>query len=61
MTASDLQKQGNQGMYIPAQHRVTDRHELIQFIRTHSFATLITSGSDSEAPPEATHLPLLLI
>ncbi|MBL8816182.1 MAG: FMN-binding negative transcriptional regulator [Planctomyces sp.] len=48
-------------MYIPAQHRVTDRQELIQFIRTHSFATLITSGSGTDAPPEATHLPLLLV
>jgi transcriptional regulator len=48
-------------MYIPTQHRVTDRQELIQFIRSHSFATLITSGTDSETPPEATHLPLLLI
>lgn len=44
-------------MYIPKSFQVTDPEVLAAFIRTHSFATLVSTG---EGTPLATHLPLLL-
>jgi transcriptional regulator len=44
-------------MYIPASFQMSDASELHAFMRTHSFATLVTQG---EGGMTATHLPLLL-
>jgi transcriptional regulator len=43
-------------MYVPSSFRIDDRDTLHAFVRTYSFATLITGGDN----PFATHLPLLL-
>ena len=43
-------------MYVPATFRVDDRDRQIQFLRNHSFATLVTHVGVS---PSATHLPVL--
>ncbi|GAB3802281.1 protease synthase/sporulation negative transcriptional regulator PaiB [Spirosoma humi] len=43
-------------MYIPKSFQETDRDTLFQFIRTHSFALLISTGDDGI--PVATHLPI---
>jgi len=44
-------------MYIPSSFNVTDAAQLHAFMRTHSFATLVTNGG---AGLVATHLPILL-
>ena len=44
-------------MYIPSSFKVTDAAKLHAFMRTHSFATLVTNGG---AGLVATHLPILL-
>ncbi|AMV40912.1 FMN-binding negative transcriptional regulator [Planctomyces sp. SH-PL62] len=44
-------------MYVPASFRMSDASELYSFMRTHSFAVLVTHG---EGGMTATHLPLLL-
>ena len=44
-------------MYIPSAFAVTDQSLFIDFIRTNSFATLV---SQNENEPQATHLPLLI-
>lgn len=44
-------------MHIPAHFRVTDRSIIERFIRTNSFATLVTSN---ESFPMATHIPIEL-
>src|SRR3954470_14319591 len=44
-------------MYIPSSFKVTDAGQLHAFMRTHSFATLVTNGG---AGLVATHLPILL-
>lgn len=44
-------------MYIPDAFQVTDDAVLDEFIRTHSFATLISA---MDGTPFATHLPMLL-
>ena len=44
-------------MYIPSSFKVTDAAQLHAFMRTHSFATLVTNGG---AGLVATHLPILL-
>ncbi len=44
-------------MYIPSSFKVTDAPQLHAFMRTHSFATLVTNGG---AGLVATHLPILL-
>ena len=43
-------------MYLPASFAVTDPDKLVDVIRQHSFATLITT---TEGVPFATHLPIL--
>lgn len=45
-------------MYIPKQYQENDPDALYQFIRDHSFALLIATGSDGV--PVATHLPIEL-
>ena len=47
-------------MYVPAAFSVTDPEQLHQFIRSHSFAVLVSPGESSDSPPIASHLPLLL-
>lgn len=47
------------GMYIPTQHLITEKSQLVPFMRQYSFATLISCGRAINAAPEATHLPLL--
>jgi len=47
-------------MHIPAAFSVTDSERLHDFIRSHSFAILVSPGESSDSPPFATHLPLLL-
>jgi transcriptional regulator len=47
-------------MHVPAAYSVTDRDELYEFIRAHSFAVLASANNLSDQPPIATHLPLLL-
>ena len=44
-------------MHVPAHFAVTDRDTLLDFMRKHSFALLISAG---ENEPVATHLPLLI-
>lgn len=44
-------------MYIPKSFQLTDPEALADFIRAHSFATLISAA---DGAPFATHLPLLL-
>jgi len=44
-------------MYVPEAFRRDDPATLHQFIRTHPFATLVTSAADV---PQVTHLPLIL-
>jgi transcriptional regulator len=44
-------------MYIPSSFKVTDTAQLHAFMRTHSFAALVTNGG---AGLVATHLPILL-
>ncbi len=43
-------------MYIPPSFLVTDQAQLVEFISTHGFATLVSVVQDE---PFATHLPLL--
>ena len=43
-------------MYVPASFRVENHHTQLEFVRRHSFATLITCDGGS---PFATHLPVL--
>ena len=45
-------------MYVPAQFRNEDVGELKCLMRTHDFATLVTTGPDGA--PFATHLPILI-
>ncbi|GAB3886725.1 FMN-binding negative transcriptional regulator [Spirosoma agri] len=45
-------------MYIPKSFQETDQTTLLQFVRDHSFALLITTGDDGI--PVATHLPIEL-
>lgn len=47
-------------MYISPTCTVTDPDTLYQFMREHSFATLIATDPAQEQLPVATHLPLLL-
>ena len=47
-------------MHIPAAFSVTDPERLHDFIRSHSFAILVSPGESSDGTPIATHLPLLL-
>jgi predicted FMN-binding regulatory protein PaiB len=44
-------------MHTPSHFKITDHHIIDQFIREHSFATLISIG---ERYPLATHIPLEL-
>lgn len=44
-------------MYIPKMYEVTDKAEILAFMRRFSFATLITA---KDGLPEATHLPFLV-
>jgi len=44
-------------MYVPASFRVTDRGELLDFMETYSFATLLSGALPAAS---VTHLPLLL-
>lgn len=44
-------------MYVPTAHAVTDLATLHEFIRQHSFATLVTTGDQGLI---ASHLPILL-
>lgn len=44
-------------MYVPAAFRVVDAETIASFIRTHSFATLVTVAPDGT--PFASHLPML--
>lgn len=44
-------------MYIPFQNRETDEKTLLQFMRKHSFATLVSCGTGA---PVATHLPFVV-
>lgn len=46
-------------MYIPKSFLETDRETLFQFIRTNSFALLVSTGDNGI--PVATHLPIELI
>lgn len=46
-------------MYIPKSFQETDREALFQFIRTNSFALLVSTGDDGI--PVATHLPIELV
>jgi transcriptional regulator len=43
-------------MYVPASFRIDDRATLHAFMLRHSFATLVTTGTE----PYVTHVPLLL-
>lgn len=45
-------------MYIPSHFEIEGRAEMHALIRTHSFATLVTT--DADGAPFATHLPFLL-
>ena len=45
-------------LYIPESFREDDASKLHDFIRRHSFATLVSSHADDA--PSVTHLPLLL-
>jgi transcriptional regulator len=45
-------------MYIPEINRVTDQAVIDDFVRTHDFATLITSSA--EGIPVVSHIPLVL-
>lgn len=47
-------------MYVPPAFSVTDSEQLHEFIRSHSFAVLVSPGESSDSPPRASHLPLLL-
>ena len=47
-------------MYVPAAFSVTDPEQLHNFIRSHSFAILVSPGESSDSPLIASHLPLLL-
>jgi transcriptional regulator len=47
-------------MYVPAAFSVYDPEQLHEFIRSHSFAILVSPGESSDRPPTASHLPLLL-
>ena len=47
-------------VYVPAAFSVTDPEQLHEFIRSHSFAILVSPGESSDGPPIASHLPLLL-
>ncbi len=44
-------------MYVPSHNRVTDRGQLLAFMRRYSFATLVTNH---EGSPFATHLPFMV-
>ncbi|WP_078083224.1 FMN-binding negative transcriptional regulator [Microbulbifer mangrovi] len=44
-------------MYIPKHFAISDRQELLRFMKRNAFGQLISSHNDR---PEATHLPLLL-
>ncbi|MDM5187970.1 FMN-binding negative transcriptional regulator [Bacillus sp. DX4.1] len=44
-------------MYIPKYFRVEDKHEVIEFIKEHSFATMV---SYQDGKPIATHLPFVV-
>lgn len=45
-------------MYIPERNRIADQAVIDEFVRTHDFATLITS--DADGIPIASHIPLFL-
>ncbi len=45
------------GMYIPPHFHAGDRGELVELMRRHAFATVVTVGSDGV--PFANHMPLL--
>ena len=44
-------------MYVPREYRETDREKLLQFMREHSFATLVSVDG---GVPVATHLPFVI-
>ena len=44
-------------MYVPPHFAVSDRAQLIDWMRQYSFALLVSTGADGA--PSATHLPLL--
>jgi transcriptional regulator len=44
-------------MYVPREYRETDREKILQFMREHSFATLV---SVDNGVPVATHLPFVI-
>ncbi|MFP5115988.1 FMN-binding negative transcriptional regulator [Bacillaceae bacterium C204] len=45
-------------MYIPKYFKVTDVNEILEFVQTNSFGTIVTT---EQGKPIATHLPLQLI
>lgn len=47
-------------MHTPAAYAVNDLQRLYDFIRSHSFAILVSADDTQVKPPIATHLPLLL-
>ena len=47
-------------MHVPDAYSVTDLDRLHTFMKTHSFALLVSNDVRAEAPPIATHLPLLV-
>ena len=44
-------------LYIPPHFRVDERERLVDFMRSHAFATLVSCGA---AGPEVSHVPLLV-
>ena len=44
-------------MYIPKRFNVKDPEEIFSFLKTHSFATLITT---KDGRPVATHIPVIV-
>src|ERR1035441_6463095 len=44
-------------MYIPSSNLMSDKAEIIEFMKRYSFATIITSKNDN---PIATHLPFTI-
>jgi transcriptional regulator len=44
-------------LYIPPHFRVDERGQLVEFMRAHAFATLVSCG---ESGPEVSHVPLLV-
>ena len=44
-------------LYVPSHFRVEDRQGLVEFMRAHAFATLVSSGS---AGLHVSHVPILV-